>query len=169
VGTSGEATQDLLVFHSSSQECAFPLNDVQEVVPMAQLSSPPGLPSLLAGFLDLSGTAIPILRLEKLFNLPEQPAGLHTPLIILRGGGIPCGFLVGGVRRIARAKASSFLRLPENQVFHDCATAAVEIDGKTVHVLSPARILIENERQALAEFQAMAQKRLCSLRERRDS
>jgi purine-binding chemotaxis protein CheW len=161
-----ESRQNLLVFHTSGQECAVPLDAVQEVVPMALLSTPPGLPSLLAGFLDLGGTAIPIVRLDRLFDLPEQPPGLYTPLLVLRGcGDGPTGILVGGVRKIAAVTQSSFVTLPPKQVFHDCAVAEVEIDGSLVHLLSPERILLENERRMLAGIQAMAQQRLRHLQE----
>jgi purine-binding chemotaxis protein CheW len=158
-----EHTQDLLFFHSSGLACAFRLDLVREVVPMATLSSPPGMPSTLAGFLNLRGTAIPILRLDRLFHLPEQPCGLHTPLIILRGAEKPFGILAGAVRQIARTATASLLPLPEGQVFHDCAAATVEAGGEIFCLLSPERILLESEQRLVAEFQALAQERLLHL------
>src|SRR5216684_9375799 len=145
-----ENPQSLLIFHSSGLNCAFPLDAVQEIVPMAWLSRPPGLPSLLAGFLDLRGTAIPIIRLDRLFDLPEQRAGLYTPLIIPRGPDTPVGVLVSSIRHIVSAAETAFLPLPERHTFHDCASATVEVDGDMVHVLCPERILLENERSLLA-------------------
>jgi chemotaxis signal transduction protein len=130
---------------------------------MAMLSSPPGMSSTLAGFLDLRGIAIPILRLDRLFDLAEQRCGMYTPLIILRGAERPLGILVGAVRQIAAASTVSFLALPGRQVFHDCATATIEVAGEIVFLLSPDRILVENERRVLAEFQAVAQQRLDNL------
>jgi purine-binding chemotaxis protein CheW len=160
-----ENSRSLLVFHSSGLGCAFPLEAVLEIVPIAQLSTPPGLPSMLAGFLNRSGIAIPIVLLDRLFNLPEQPRGLNTPFIILRGIESPVGFLVGAVRQIVSVTAASFLPLPEKHLFHACATATVEVDGDVFHVLSPERILLENERRLLAEFQVVAQDRLRHLEE----
>ena len=58
------------------------------------------MPSGLAGFLDLRGTAIPIVRLDRLFDLPERQPGLHTPMIVLRGVLGPIGILVNSVRGI---------------------------------------------------------------------
>ena len=133
---------------------------------MAQLSSRPGTPPVLAGFLDLGGIAIPILRLDRLFDLPDQPPALNSHLIILRAQEGPTGILVaksradcncvpGVVRTIVGAsRLSTTVRV-----------STVDIDAKVVHVLSPERILLENERQMLAELQAMAQQRLCYLRE----
>ena len=74
---------------------------------MATLFAPPGLPAGLAGFLDLRGTAVPIVRLDRLFDLPELRPGLHTPMIVLRGGGWP-GRRSGGLR--SRYRAGRFLR-----------------------------------------------------------
>src|SRR5580658_4593650 len=135
-----EHTRTLLIFNSSGLDCAFPLESVREIVPMAQLSSPPGLPSGLAGFLDLRGTAIPIVRLDRLFDLPEQQPGLHTPMIILRGVTGPIGILVDSVRGIAPASASRLLDIPEDSTFRGCATAVLQLDGDRIHVLSPAAL-----------------------------
>src|ERR1700674_1948189 len=123
---SKELIADLLVFHLSGLDCAFPLEAVREIVPMARLSSPPGLPAALAGFLDLRGTAIPIVRLDRLFDLPEQQPGLHTPMIVLRGTLCPIGIMVDSVRGIAPAPSSSVVYIPEDRTFHGCATAAIQ-------------------------------------------
>src|SRR5580658_6218113 len=122
-----EHTRTLLIFNSSGLDCAFPLESVREIVPMAQLSTPPGLPSGLAGFLDLRGTAVPIVRLDRLFDLPEQQPGLHTPMIVLRGtvlGGTlgPIGILADSVRGIVEASSARLLELPPDGTFQGCAT-----------------------------------------------
>jgi purine-binding chemotaxis protein CheW len=160
---SSENPQSLLVFRVSGLGCAFPLEAVLEVVAIAELSAPPGLPSMLAGFLDRAGTAIPILLLDRLFHLPEQVRGLHTPFLILRGVDSPIGFLVGTVQRIVSTTAASLLPLPEKHLFQDCALATVEVDGEPYYLLSPERILLEQERRVVAEFQMAAQDRLCCL------
>src|SRR4051812_6590060 len=69
----------LVVFHLAGQAYALELGAVQEIVLMAALSRPPGLPSMLEGFLNLAGTAIPVVRLDRLFRLPEQMPGMFTP------------------------------------------------------------------------------------------
>src|SRR5687768_5370192 len=78
------APRALMVFHLAGQAYGIRLSEVQEIVPLGLLSQPPGLPSMLAGFLNLGGTAIPVVRLDRLFDLPELTPGLYTPLIVLR-------------------------------------------------------------------------------------
>lgn len=142
---------------------------------MAWLSSPPGLPSGLAGFLDLRGTAIPIIRLDRLFDLPDQPAGLHTPLIVLRRAPGPIGILVDSVRGIVPVPVARLVHIPVDRTFHGCATAALELDGDpassdpqpgVIHLLSPAALLQANEDRLLADYSAMSQARLLHMEER---
>jgi purine-binding chemotaxis protein CheW len=159
MGHARERTQDLLIFRSSGFDCAFPLEAVREIVPMARLSSPPGMPTGLAGFLDLRGTAIPIVRMDRLLDLPEQQAGLHTPLIVLRGVLGPIGILVDSVRGIVPVTSVQFLDIAEDRTFQGCATAAIELNGDVIHLLSPAALLKGNEDRMLADYSAMTRAR----------
>jgi chemotaxis signal transduction protein len=126
---------------------------------MAMLSSPPGMPVGLAGFLDLRGTAIPIVRLDRLFDLREQRPGLHTPMIVLRGTGSPIGILVDSVRGIVPVVSTGLLDLPVDGTFHGCAESTCELDGDLIYLLSPDTLLEANELRLLAEYSAMAQTR----------
>jgi purine-binding chemotaxis protein CheW len=166
MGNQHEHAQNFLIFHTSGLDCAFPIEEVQEIAPMATLSTPPGLPSGLAGFLDLRGTAIPILRLDRLFDLPDQQPGLHTPLIVLRGVLGAIGVLVDSVRNIVPAPASRLLDLPEDGAFRGCATAVMRLDGDLIHLLSPVALLAAGEQRLLADYGARSQARLLHLEER---
>jgi purine-binding chemotaxis protein CheW len=158
--------QNLLIFHTSGLDCAFPLEAVQEIVPMATLSCPPGMPSGLAGFLDLRGTAVPIIRLDRLFDLPEQNPGLHTPMIVLRGILGPIGLLAASVRAIVPVPSARLLDIPADRTFQGCATAALQLDGDLIHLLSATALLEANEHRLLANYGAMLQVRLQLLEER---
>jgi len=147
-----ESPQQLLIFHASGFDCAFPLAAVREIVPMARLSSPAGLPAGLAGFLDLGGTAIPIVRLDRLFDLAEQQPGLHAPMIVLHGLRAPVAILVDSVHGIVPVPSAQLVNIPKDRTFQGCATAAVEIEGVLIRVLSPAALLEANEARLMAEF-----------------
>jgi len=155
----------LLVFHASGLDCAFPLGAVREIVPMAKLSSPPGMPSGLAGLLDFRGTAVPIIRLDRLFSLPEQQPGLHTPMIVLHGLLGLIGVLVDSVRVIVTVSSAQLLAIPEDRTFRGCATAVLQLDGNPVHLLSPAALLTANESHMMADYGALSQSRLFDLQE----
>jgi purine-binding chemotaxis protein CheW len=156
------AARALLVFHLAGQAYGLPVCDVQEVVPMARLSRPPDLPAVLAGFLNLAGTAVPVLRLDRLFGLPEQRLGLYTPLIVLRLPESRLALLVEAVSRIVPAPPDAFA-VPDNHSFNDCVTAVATVDGEVVLLLSAERLLLDKEQQCLAELQDREQARLREL------
>src|SRR5579872_3714910 len=77
-------TRTIVVFNVIGQTCALELKELQEITSLAELSCPPGLPSILKGFLNLSGKAIPVLNLARLFHLNEGVPGLYSHLLILK-------------------------------------------------------------------------------------
>jgi purine-binding chemotaxis protein CheW len=132
-------------------------------VPLAELSRPPGLPQLLAGFLNRAGVAVAVLRLDRLFGLSEIIPGLHTPLLILRSADPPLALLVERVSRIARLPDDAVLPVPAGESFNDCAEGVATLNGQLVVLLSAERLLLEKESQCLAELQDAEQARLLQL------
>src|SRR5207245_4311039 len=138
-----QSERTLVVVDICGKACGLPLEDVQEIVPMASLFRPPTIPSLLEGFLNLRGTAIPVLPLGRLFGLQERPLELHTPLVILRGAGYPIALLVDNVSRILSVSSGALLPVQEAHSFNNCAEAEAVVEGLVIHVLSSERLLIE--------------------------
>jgi purine-binding chemotaxis protein CheW len=151
----------MLVFQLAAHWAALPLESVERITPMAQVAQPPGLPTLLEGVLNLAGAAVPVLRLDRLFGLPAQALGLYSALIVLRGGaGERMAIVADRASEVVSISADAFLPLGEQRVFNGCALAAYRRGEVLVHLLSPARLLLEQERRSLAEFQSQAQQRL---------
>jgi purine-binding chemotaxis protein CheW len=154
-------TRLLLVFQLADRFAALPLEVVERIAPMAELACPPGLPSALEGILNLAGAAIPVLRLDRLFRLPTQRLGLYSMLVILRAPSEGrLAILVDRVSETLSVPANALLPIEPEDSFNGCAEATVAVNGETIHVLSPARMLLAKEREALSEFQTMAQRRL---------
>jgi purine-binding chemotaxis protein CheW len=156
-----DSQRALLVFRLAGRLAALPLEDVEKIAPMAQLARPPGLPSPLEGLLNLAGRSVPVLRLDRLLQLPEQAPGLYSMLIVLKrisDGRI--AVLVDRVSEILVVPESAVLPVGEQDSFNACVEGVVSLRGEMTHLLSPAHILLEKERKALSEFQTMAQQRL---------
>lgn len=152
-----------VAFRLAGQACAFPLERVQEVLPMAALLRPPGLPSLLEGFLNRGGTAVPVIHLCRLFGLPWEAPGLYTPLLMVSGRPGPLGLLVDEVTGLLSLDLKALLPVRESQVFNNCVEAEVELGDHTLHLFSPDRLLLEEERQRVAALREAAQERLKAL------
>ena len=152
------------VFQVSGETYAMALADVREVLPWVQLSRPPGMPSLLAGFLNLGGQAVAVLRLDALFGLPEMTPELFSPIILLREGDPPLALLARKLAGIATARSGDVSPIPTEASFNACATGTVSLALQTVVLLSGRSIVSEKERRCLIELQALEQARLNGLR-----
>jgi purine-binding chemotaxis protein CheW len=162
---SRPASRRLVSFALGDQAYALPLAAVQEILPMAQLTRPPGLPSVLEGFLNLRGRAAAVINLSRLFGLPATPVGLYTPLLILRDLDFPLALLVDRVTGLTSISEDSIARLGENYTSNDCAEGVTMTDESVLVMLSVDRILFGRERSCLAELQATEQARVDALQE----
>jgi purine-binding chemotaxis protein CheW len=164
---AGRRALQFLEFELAEQLYGIPVRDVQEVVAMAQLSGPPDLPAVIAGFLNLEGEAIPVLRLDRMLRLAERPAGMYTPLIVLRAREGRLALMAERVNRIGAVAEAAVLPLPEGHTFNDCVEGMVTEGARVLLVLSSARLLLEKEQQCLAELQDREQERLHAMEEAR--
>jgi len=155
--------RDLLVFDISGKFCALPVEDLLEIIPMASLSRPPSMPTIMEGFLNLRGTAVPVVSLSRMFRLQERPLELYTPIIVVRGRDYPLAFLVDHVTQILSLSVEDAVALQKDHSFNDCAEAQAATRERVVHIFSSKRLLIEKEKQCLTEFQTMEQQRLNEL------
>ena len=136
------------------------MDAIREVVPIAHLTRPPRMPATLAGFLLLDGRQVPVLRLALLLGLPEDAVGLYTPLIVLHGANRSMAGLALLVDRVRSVVSSgSVTRLEETHSFNGCVRSLLQVDGEQVPVLSPVRLLLEDERQRVADCQRITQER----------
>jgi len=154
----------LTIFHLGDELLAVEARAVQEIALMARLSKPNGLPALIAGFLNLAQRPIPILRLDRLLSLPEQKLGLYTQILILRDTtGASVGWIVDRVDQITPVRQEDILPVPKNHCFRDCAKGVITRNDTSISILAPDRVLLEQERRCILDFQAREQDRLREL------
>ena len=155
----------LVVFQLGGERCAIRAGEVQEIVLMASLAHPPGLPSILEGFLNLGGVATPVVRLDLLFGLSRGPSLLYAPLIILRGRPDPLALLVERVDNVSAAPESDLKPVLAGHCFSDWTESEIWLSPESapIHLLSLERLLLEQEQSRVAELRAIAQQRLQEL------
>lgn len=160
-----DAYQRLIVFYVGQRSYAIPIEFVKEITPMAELSNPPGAPHLLSGILNLEGEAVPVVCLARLFGAEEQPVGAYTPLLILRTRPRHIALQVERVQQIISVDATDVVSMPAGHSFNDCACGVVSRGGGFIVVLSPERLLLEQERAFLDDLESQQQGRVVPLQE----
>jgi len=124
-----------------------------------RLDLPPGLPAALAGTFDLAGTVVPVLRLDRLFDLAPSPPSLYQHLVLCRRERPPLALLVDVVSQVVTVPASHLKPLADGATLNGCVVGRFEIGAMVVHMLDGDRLLDAHERRALADFQATQQRR----------
>lgn len=157
------SVRTLLRVVAGGKRFALPLKAVREIVPMALLARPPGIPSFVEGFLHLGGSAVAVLQPGLLLGFAPTPPRLHTPLVVLRGGAAPAALLVDRVEGVWTAPPGAMVPLSAEDTFNGCAVGAFRDETGVIHELAPERILLEQERRRLDEFQAVEQRRVDGL------
>jgi len=133
---------------------------VREILPMVSLARPPGLPPLVEGFISLRGEAVPVLRLERLFGVAAKPPEMYTPLLVLRGSGGALAWMVDRVSEVAQISEADMTPVRREHCWNECTRTEARLGDRVVHLLDPDRLLLEAERQRLAELRATAEQYL---------
>lgn len=163
--TKSEDTRIWIVqFMVSGMLFALKTDDTQEVVHMAELLKPPGLPSFLSGFITIEGQAIPVIALSILTGTCEQPIGLYTPIVILKNKKTPMAFMAEAILNVEPVEQDHLYPLDDETIFNRCVSlSGKNSDGNSFYLLSVDRILLAQEKKRILEFQAILQGRLDDL------
>lgn len=125
---------------------------------MCRLIETVGLPSALAGFLNLRGELTPLVRLDRLFALEEAPFHLYTHILVARRDP-PLALAVERAADILELEADASLDAPAESVFGDCLEGVLRAQGRDVNLLRIERVLLAEEESRIAEFTRMAAQR----------
>ncbi|WP_426959310.1 chemotaxis protein CheW [Muricoccus radiodurans] len=147
-----------ILFATAGTNCALPREAVRELLPLPRLDAPPGLPGPLAGFMNLGGTAVPVLDLAALLGAGSTQIGPYAHLLLLAGP--PRALLVDRVLDVWPAGGVPPRPVDPAHSLGGLIVAELESDGGTAHLLDAGQVLLAQEAAILADLSATAQRRL---------
>lgn len=152
----------LVMIRLGAVRCALRHAAVQELLPLPRLWRPPGLPRPLEGFMNLGGEAVPVVALATLLGVEEAedtaPA-LYRHLVLLRASP-PVALRVTRVLDLRLVAPERLRPVGRGATLNGCVEAEIEDGESLVHLLDADRLLLAQERQALAELGREAERRL---------
>lgn len=145
-----------LILQQNSRYFAFPQFQVREVLARPALANLPGLPKLIAGFVNLEGLAYPVIDLALVLGLPELKPDRDQHLIVFRQANSAC--LVERV--LDFCVLDRVVDLPSDHVFNAWGKGVLTYQGQQTILLDAQALLLSEEKQRLSYFQDQAQARL---------
>jgi purine-binding chemotaxis protein CheW len=88
------------VFTLGKESYAVGLDFLQEVFPLHSLTPIPGLPSYIAGIINLRGNIYSVINLKSLFDLPDPETNTNSYVIILADQTMEFGILADKIEDI---------------------------------------------------------------------
>ncbi|HBA88564.1 MAG TPA: chemotaxis protein CheW [Geobacter sp.] len=75
----------IIIFTLDEQRYGIPLDQVERVVRMVEITQLPTSPGFIHGVINVQGKILPVLDLRQRFGLPRRQVELSDQLIIIRG------------------------------------------------------------------------------------
>lgn len=93
----------LVSFEAASQEYAFPIQDVQEIVQVpGEITHVPQAQSHVAGVMTLRDRLLPLVSLRRMFALPEAPVDGQSRIVVVSLGSGSVGIVMDTVKEVLR-------------------------------------------------------------------
>lgn len=100
-------------FQLADQHYAFPIEQIQEIVVLDQVTRVPQVPVYVEGVSNLRGTIIPVINLKKLFQLDEGEEVNQSRIIVVNVGERVIGCTVDQVSQVIRIPAEEIQPAPD--------------------------------------------------------
>ncbi|MEG6523494.1 chemotaxis protein CheW [Desulfotomaculum sp. 1211_IL3151] len=92
----------LVVFQLNDQQYALPINETQEIIRMAEVTRLPNTNFYVEGIINLRGTILPVISLNRRLGLPETEINEDTRIIVVENKGNKVGMIVDSVLEVGR-------------------------------------------------------------------
>ena len=111
--TDAKETSQFVGFQVDGQLYAFPIEKIQEIVILEQVTPTPQVAEHVDGVSNLRGEIIPIINLRKLMGMPARPFDSETRTIVLNVGARTMGCTVDAVTQVIRIPNQDIQEAPE--------------------------------------------------------
>lgn len=94
--------EQLVIFQLNEQQYALPIQETQEIIRMTNITRVPNTRHYVEGIINLRGSIVPVINLNKRLDLPVSEYGEDTRIIVVEQGGQKVGMIVDIVLEVGR-------------------------------------------------------------------
>ncbi len=140
---SGQTGEMQLVTFNLGELYGVPINQVQEIVRVINITKVPNAPSHMEGVINLRGRVLPVLNLRKRLKLPQGALSRESRIVVTEIGEKIIGLLVDAVSHVIKVPADAVETAPEEvlEVDTDYLTGVAKVQERLVILLDLKRLL----------------------------
>ncbi len=94
--------EQLVIFQLNDQQYALPIQETQEIIRMSNITRVPNTKHYVEGIINLRGSIVPVINLNKRLNLPVSECSEDTRIIVVEQDGQKVGMIVDIVLEVGR-------------------------------------------------------------------
>lgn len=131
-------TQQFVSFYLSDSQYGVPVRQVQEIIPMTEITPIPKSSSFIEGVIEKRGKILPIIDLRKHFSIASENAKLENQILIIDFRKKDVGFIVDKVISVVKISRNDIRPAPPvklSGVDRECLQGIVEMDEKQGNTL----------------------------------
>lgn len=92
----------LVIFELADQLYALPIQNTQEIIRMANITNVPNTRDYVEGIINLRGSIVPVINLNRRLGLPVKDYDDSTRIIVVEYNGQKVGMIVDNVHEVGR-------------------------------------------------------------------
>ncbi len=143
----------LIVFRVGDEEFGVPINAVQEIIKIGNITPIPDSPDFIRGLINVRGDIVAIIDVRARFSLPtEEEPSKH--IVIVKQEGNLFGLMVNEVMEVLRIQESDIKAPPQlmAKIQEDYVYGVITHDSRLIILLDVTKVLSEDELIRLASL-----------------
>ncbi len=141
--------KQIVVFRLSGEEFGVDISEVKEIIKMEDITAVPDVPHYVDGIINLRGSIVVIIDIERKLNLPEKNSDKDTRIIIIEiGDNNTVGIVVDSATEVLRLGSDQTKPAPaaiSSKVKSDIITGVATIKDRIIILLDLAKVIASDE------------------------
>ncbi|MGC8956608.1 MAG: chemotaxis protein CheW [Candidatus Kapaibacteriota bacterium] len=144
----------LVSFFLENEEYAIPIDNIQGINRMGEITKLPNSLPFVEGITNLRGSILPLINLRKRLGLPPKDFDKTTRFIVIEYGSHLFGFIVDFVNRVLRLPKEMIELPPPSSLKIDTkyVTGIAKYDKRLIILLDLTKMFSEQEFQEISQI-----------------
>ncbi len=142
-GSSEEDLQKFVTFFLAKEEYALPIDQVQEINRVTEITRVPNSPEHVMGVINLRGKIVPVIELKSRLNIGDTDVDKLSRIVVVEHGPKVLGLMVDRVAQVLNLALEEIEDAPEEvvQVDENYVKGVGKIDDRMIILLELEKVI----------------------------